>query len=512
MTVDSKLLDTIFHDQLEKPRDIVGLPARLVAPHLKTLQSGGLFPKKVTGIIGNIRYPLYIFPVSGKRFAKNEKATLEAINERRLESFKSLLSTFYGSHDMSYYKVHTAFLLGKKADLVPVVVPAMGWVQVFDKVREADEYVQQIAAVDAYKAILRDFSALTNLKVCFRADSTGIVAPVEHTSKLTNNLVDIYCASVPPGEIAVNSWVSRVYGHWIQETGTSTLCSQPTPGRGLVVKDPAKVPVVQVIGNNWYLLIPVITHYNISSSEKIFTAILDGALTTWLAQQAKPAPKKLRSVSRKDFEKKLKYWHDATPVVYREMIATTRLEIKSKYDEIALLEQHCLRAEAVAQGYERSDHYKNFAKHCRGYYRALLTMPEVDRVVLDPNGIQVWTKTLYAVHDEVRYELGEYVIRLSMSGTLSIWCERSAHPESEPHPHYPSNATPCFGNAGEVIRKSAIEMRIVDATKYALRWLTQGYTEANALRYITEWPVVSENDESPTQAPVIVQPVQEVSP
>jgi len=487
-----RLFNGLFDDLFAKPRDVVAFPEWILRQYLPELKARGIIPRKVEAFVSGMRFPLLVVPVRGERFPKGEPVTIERLTERKREAFLALLEMVYGCVDERRLRTRTALVMNERdPDIVPVVAPSMGCVSVFDGVDvpgKDEENDARKDARDAYRRVLTEFSALSGLTVNFRADMIGIREPFPSIGRI----IDLIDSAVPTGEVQDVRYVGKAFGVWIAGPSTEVATLAPTPGRGIVAVDDRKQPVLQLVGNSWYALVPMMKNFNGETSVSIMKAILDAGFRAWSAEREKAssARGRKRSVGRRKFVGFASLWVGSVPLMARIEEKDLVDRIGEKQRELLALERQLLLLRATAQGFVRSDVYLSAKPRLSKDYRRIQRMPEVALLTLDESGIQVESRTLYHEHEGQRYELGEFAVRVSLTGAVSVWCLRPAHPDGEPHPHYPKHGTPCFGNAVEAIRKAGVEMRVADAFDYVFRWLTEGYCPQTTVRSIAEWPVV----------------------
>ena len=146
-------------------------------------------------------------------------------------------------------------------------------------------------AKTAYTPVLRRLAQVSGYDVIFDAKNLmngeyGEIVPV--------NTLQIYTNSNPPGEKGHVSRI-RLFGRPIKNDAWQISCSNPAPGRGLVCKDKEEQPVVQLMGNIWYLLFPAISFYHAPGSDDI----LNQTLTMALEAHQQDRPKKNRGLHTK---------------------------------------------------------------------------------------------------------------------------------------------------------------------------------------------------------------------
>ncbi|HSD12039.1 MAG TPA: hypothetical protein VLC10_00640 [Patescibacteria group bacterium] len=397
------------------------------------------------------------------------------------------LTEMFGSPDVADLEVVLCVAGRRAARFLPLVVPKDAKVEIHDK-REPLETDRDVKlrnlAFGEYRKALVMLARLSGLAVHFHAEGGGIRPPFPHEP----GVVRILTNACPPGHTTAR-YVPLAFGLKINEDGLSALANGPTKGRGIVLKDELGEPMVQILGNTWYLLIPTLSNYNFQTSALIFGKLL--ALAWKGAREAAKAagPKRM---TRKAFTETVSLWTDELPALIREDVKNMDRKIQDAQRDLADLTRRKKESLALLEAFDRSSFAREAKARCAKDFLSIKADPRVAGITFIDDGFHVETRPLEASHRGAKYALGAFVIRVGKRGTVSVWSEAPTHKDGIPHPHIAKEGGPCFGNATDAIAKAGGEQRYADAVRYVLRWLTEGYTHALAAVKIEEWPYVGE--------------------
>lgn len=332
-----------------------------------------------------------------------------------------------------------------------------------------------------YAEILRQFSQITG----------GVKFYLHHKDGLTKapfasepGVVHIFFNVAPPGQIQAR-YLRTAFGLLLDREGMEVLAAGPTAGRGKVFSD-KKGPLVQIIGNNIYLLLPTLSYYLETRSTQLFEKVITLAWNGYRENVGKqendePADETdfIKTLGQ-SVEKQHKYISD---------------EIANVDDEIDRLRKKLLNKYKDRQDFVRGVSYiaskqGQTKETLAAEYQKITNEMNVAGIYLVDEGIHVKTKPLYLEYEEKTYAVGSFVIRISDWGDISVWNEQPLHPAGVPHPHIAKDGGPCFGNATDAITKAAAGHKYATAIRYVLRWLTRGYSPELAEVKIEEWPEV----------------------
>ncbi len=459
---------------LEKPSGSRFLvPSAYAGPVLKGLAAAGFATKTVACHAASHAFPAVAIPLQGGD--PGERLGLA-------------LTEIFGSPERAHLQVMLGVVgMPGAPRFAPLVVPKDARVEIHDH-REAHETDRDIKlrnlAFGEYRKSLLSFARLSGLAVHFHAEGGGIRPPFPDEP----GVVRILTNACPPGHTTAR-YVPLAFGMKINEDGLSALANGPTKGRGVVLKDELGEPMVQVLGNTWYLLIPTLSNYNFQTSALIFERLL--ALAWKGAREAAkaPGPKK---ATRRAFVETVATWTDELPALIREDVKNMDRKIQDAQRDLADLTRRKKESLALLEAFGKSSFAKEAKARCAKDFLAIKADARVAGVSFVDDGFHVETRPLEAAHRGMRYAFGAFVIRVSKRGVVSVWSEAPTHKDGVPHPHIAKDGGPCFGNATDAIARAGGEQRYADAVRYVLRWLTEGYTHALAAVKIEEWPYVDE--------------------
>lgn len=444
------------------------IPAAYALPKLDALVASGIAARKAKAATAT-----HAFEAVRVSFGDADRgATLDAV----------LTAVFGCGRDGA------AVLMGSGGrSVVPIVVPNEAHVKLHDRreKEETDADVKlRLAALDRYRLSLKDLSRISGLMLHFHAEASGIRAPYPDEP----GVIRIHTNSCPPGQFHCR-YVATAFGLATSKDGLAVLGNGPTKGRGVVLKDEHGEPLVQILGNNWYFLLPTLSHYH-QSSAQIFDRLLGLAWKGWRDAAKKPV-KAVRG-TRKTFVASVEEWTDDLPRLIREDIGNLDRKIQDAQRDLSELLRRKQESQATLDGFLQSDFAAGTKARAPKDWAAIAKDPLVAKVTFIEDGMHVQTVPLEVPHGGETYALGAFVIRISKRGTVSVWSEAPTHKDGVPHPHVAKDGGPCFGNASDAITRATGQQRYADAVRYVLRWLTEGYSPALAAVKIEEWPKVGE--------------------
>ena len=344
----------------------------------------------------------------------------------------------------------------------------------------------EVRACAAYADPLRRLAQVTGRSVTFHHGNPGAQLP--HPDR---DGIHIYTNSYPVGLNKYSRAIATAFGLNIAEDGKEVTAKFPTLGRGVVMKDEDGQDMVQVVDNNWYLLLPTISCFNEETSLEIFERLLAFGLMAEVQSARSP-----RQVKRKAYMTGMKASLDHR-VAHFDGKMREAVDNIENLQRALLVEEQKLREIIVMRDAWRRAAAREFRQISRGReFERLAAHPQIERFYLIDDGfLQICTKPIVIEHEGKRYAMGEFVITLNGWQEVGMHCESSPHPRGVQHVHIGVSGNPCFGNAGVAINKALADFRIADAVCYMLTWLTQGYTPELAEVKIEEWPLVA--DEPP---------------
>lgn len=347
-------------------------------------------------------------------------------------------------------------------------------------------------AKTAYTPILRRLAQVSGYDVIFDAKSR---MNGEYGEVVPANTLHIYTNSKPPGE---KNSVSRIqlFGLPIKDAAWYVACRNPVPGRGLVCQDTENQPVIQMLGNTWYLLFPAISFYHAPDSQDI----LDRVLTMALETHQQDRPRKAETCSLQDLVKLARNWDAEALEISRKGLKEADDHIERAQKQLSTaIRTRIFRLEQIAR-IEAAIAHRQDDQQNKKMFATLFANSLIENIKIHDGAVHVRTRHIEALHGERSYDLGIFTIQVDpYHGDVAVWCELSTHPDGVPHPHISPDGTVCYGNASRAIATAAGEQRVVDVIEYTLRWLVQGYTPELALYKIEDWPIVGETKEQRDQ-------------
>lgn len=447
------------------------LPATYALPKFDDLKAAGLMPRRAKAVTGSHVFDAVRIPFR---------------DDGRAETLAAALTAVFGESGRDAF---TVLLSVSGRSVAPLVVPKLAKVQVHDRREplETDAEVKlRVIALEKYRASLESLSRLSGLAFHFHAETSGIRAPYPDEP----GVIRIHTNACPPGQFSCR-YLALAFGMSVSKDGLAVLANGPTKGRGVTLKDEHGEPLVQILGNNWYLLLPTLSQYHGQSSPAIFDRLL--ALAWKGHRDATAKPPKAARATRKAFAATVDEWTDDLPKLIREDIANIDRKIQDAQRDLADLTRRKKESQALLDGFANSDFAKGAKERAPKDWAAIARHPLVADVSLVEEGLHVRTVPIEIPHGGATYAFGAFTIRVSKRGTVSVWSEGPTHKDGIPHPHVAKDGGPCFGNASDAITRAGGEQRYADVIRYVLRWLTEGYTPSLAAVKIEEWPKVGED-------------------
>lgn len=380
--------------------------------------------------------------------------------------------------------------------VVPMVVPKNVTIEIRVDKSQADEddatidrIRQKREALAAYAPMLRTLAQLTGKAVWFHSPDHGesaTLAPITEPGDAIHMVTNM----APPGTQDVRS-IRKLFGIHVAN-GDIVTAHGPTLGRGAVLYDGYKVPAVQIVGSTWYLLVPTLTVYKPLVSEAIFRKLLAAG---W-SHHAGYVESTYDPIPRGQLAKTLSAWGDDMPRMLQRLIEQDERDIVLYQEGIARKQREATIYRGVLAQLERKGGKTEIVRRALGDIAAIRKEPLVERIDAFKDGLHVHTRRIVAEEDGVRYDLGSFVIRIDFDRSVSVWTDAPTHPGGIQHPHIPKHGDPCFGNASNAIAKATGTFQYLDAIRYVIRWLAEGYQHDLASTKITEWPIVPAKEES----------------
>ena len=341
----------------------------------------------------------------------------------------------------------------------------------------------EVRACAAYSNLLRRLAQVTGRSVTFHHGRAGVQLP-----NLDREGIHIYTNSYPVGLNNANRPISAAFGLNLTEDGREVVARHPTLGRGVVMKDGDEQDMIQVVDNNWYLLLPTMSHFNESTSLEIFERLLALGL-----EASERRSVMLKQSGRRDYLTGMKTNLGKRARHFEDRVKEAEVQIERLQRQL-LMEEQKLREFILMRDAWRKYEAGQFRRLGRKRdFERLVAHPLIDRFYLIDDGfLQICTKPIVIEHEGRLYRMGKFIITLNGWQEVGMHCVHSPHPRGVQHVHIGASGDPCFGNAGRAITEALADFRIADAIYYMLSWLTQGYSPELAEVKIEEWPLVSD--------------------
>ncbi|MEK9152723.1 MAG: hypothetical protein AAB692_05140, partial [Patescibacteria group bacterium] len=292
-------------------------------------------------------------------------------------------------------------------------------------------------------AHLRRLASLSGLHIHFHANGGFPKAPQPDRE----GHIHIYTFSRPPGD-GILKFVDTAFGIDLRTGEKQRVGYEPAAGRGYVLED-EKGPLIQVVGSNFYFLIPVISDTFAARQMQVFELMTKLA---WDGLRTKPTKKKpvrrFRPGALKEMAQK---WMKAAADHIDKEIARCNADLDVHRQKMAQLYRFMREYEAIRQSLSRSDVVKETIERMPSDLRRIKVHPDVVSMEMVEEGLHVGTRQIVIEHAGRRYPVGEFTVRINRYGHISVWNEKPTHPKNESHPHINDDGTPCFGNATDAI-------------------------------------------------------------
>ncbi len=375
----------------------------------------------------------------------------------------------------------------------------------FSSDRAANQQLSYEKPMEAYGKILRRLHGLYGHVFCLHLKyDANILTPPPADAKGTINL---YINMRPPGD-GGEVRRSEIFCLAIGSNVDGWPCATPARGVGTVLNDSAGVPVVQVVGRNAFLFVPLCGSFNPYTSERIFWRLMDAALQgieleskhvephtdpDALADQAREWITNWPKAVEDTIEKSQKEMTDAL-----QLAALKHREVNELRSALVFLRENSLVQETLARMPED--------------FRRMQSMAQVARIWVADNGVHIETRDVVIERNNRRFLIGPLMIRMSNRASVYVWSENPKGPDQAPHPHVDRLEDPCFGNVGAKITKLLGEHRYADALEVILAWLVRGYSPELTLRKIEQWPEIDAQGNLLPPGPVEVITIEGLEP
>lgn len=266
---------------------------------------------------------------------------------------------------------------------------------------------------------------------------------------------------------------------------------------GFVIDDTAGVAVAEVVGGTLYVLfdLPHGTNAGLLMRKILEEVVRTNALTAVKTMQP-PNQRDLYIVQcRRRFAQVMQAVTGDIAIKETE-VAEVSARLTTLTRELEALRQQAHKLEAD------KDTWKNqMAERFGAEYDKLTLTPHVKTVVVTPRMVTVHTDTIFLEHGGKRYELGNYCIRISSDGRLTITNERVRELTGQTyyqHPHIFDNGADrnvCLGNIGPGIMKLIGSYEYAVAVQILIRFLHTVTSEEPYERYlVTHWKPITKTE------------------
>ena len=270
-------------------------------------------------------------------------------------------------------------------------------------------------------------------------------------------------------------------------------CPDPVPGLGPIIEDGEGQVIAQIVENTIYVLTPFREKY----AEPItrHDGVLDRTLRICFEQMYKGLPKmnRARLSSAHNYQQFVRKRQDLFIERAKDELGELDEQIVRKRRQLQELMRDqqdlrrtlkALKMPSEAEQIEDLSSWKDISKDKR-----------VTEVVTVDGHVHVHTTEVIIEHENVRYNLGEFVIRIGVDGTIVVYGRKNRHKERiSSHPHISDRGVPCFGNMSDALQEAIAEARIADAISMLVDWLFDGYDDEHTITPITDWKAMKEPD------------------
>lgn len=463
------------------------VPASFILPAIKMDQLLGLNPRKAEVRVGEFTVDAYVF--SGRRNLPVQKAfsqvlALSGIKEDQIDSVVCLL------------KEEKMPMLVKNSGSTPDVYCQKKDIVQPKHLDEEGRNSFMRAVISCYVSILELFSKIIGgINICLYTDLDDNYNMSDQISPVSDSdIIHIFVKARPPGDADPDGrYFAEVFGLPIDKDGKSARVANPTRGRGILVLDDDKKPLAQILGKNFYSLIPLYWNFDPVRSPIIFEKLL---ALIWDTYRTGSKEKKARIAKGMEFLEITSRWVGRKGVLIKKEISEIDEKIQSLQKDLA--EALCLKKirVTVLESFLSSSFVEESLNRLSEDFKKIRLLSGIEKISIVDEGIHVETGPIVISEKGKNYMIADsFTIRLSESGRIAIWTESSHHPKGIPHPHINQVSSPCLGNATNAIIQAVSEYRHFDTINYILRWLKEGYTPALAAVKVDEWPRMEEEKE-----------------
>lgn len=444
--------------------------AYLIAPHLETVQALVRRPLKERRVmVGEIPTQAYLLP---KRTLNGRCMTDVLFEHISLFGAKASANIFQATY---------------RGTSFPILCGIEERATVIDENKNNTVLLTALAITSLHRQ-LQYFSYITGVRIYFHNVSKYTYSPIPAEPGVLHIFVDM----APPGECGPLEYSSHLFDRQLHKEMLFVPMHGCVKGRGMVLKthDGNKdVAYAQILGNNVYILAPLLEYYwDLNTPDlfrkilgNVYTAILDGVSD--LEEEARHAT----PCTEADFIAAISDTDVFRPEYWEKFAEAQRQKIEKHQRELRLaylILQECVsRKKACTE----QAYYRTAVTRMAEDKTSIQLMPEVEQLVVVDGGVHVYTKPIIVDWQGQQYVLGSYAIRATGTGSVCVWAVETTHPHGVPHPHIAKDGLACFGQATDAIMKASADFRMADVMRYVIAWLVHGYTPDLAEHKIEEW-------------------------
>ncbi len=303
--------------------------------------------------------------------------------------------------------------------------------------------------------------------------------------------------------------VSRVFSIPLKEGADLAYRGSKGSGRGKLIRDDDGVDVMELMGNNIYVLFNIIDQDDVGRRmliRKCLNRAISESIEFWegisYAGSQKFREIFMRMV-REAEDEEMDYFENNRML---NLLAYTEMVKKGAEEELKFLEQEMQAMERTIEKYSRR--ITQFSRLMADYWRRicilrdgkdssftlnefnnLLNIPEVRDVHVRDGEIFVYTKDIVVGYENKKYRIGSFLIKISTDGELLIKNLTNPYKFFD-HPHI-SYGKPCLGSIRAGVARLIGEYQFVTAIEVLIDYLKT--VNANDWRIpITNWPEVED--------------------
>lgn len=289
-------------------------------------------------------------------------------------------------------------------------------------------------------------------------------------------------------------WVKVVYGRRFKGEGNKLIA--PAEGRGKIIHDEHGNAVAQVIGRNIFTLVYKMLAAKADWADEALSNVIAVGITTILSKEADGDQEALNDVWRENLD-------DHRKSYIRMALEKFRLEERQIECDIDDCDENVGKArKALTSGLRQKKDFQARLSNLRDgplrlrqeelvkEFDQLAASPYVVGVKCQDGFIDIYTGPIFIDHDEARYEIGRFRLRLNDAGHIGITnVDNTSDSADWHHPHIPSRSGPCFGNLNESLGKYLADRQFAVVVSLLYRFLEQ-YNPHRGVEDIRHWKEV----------------------